>query len=107
MGILDSQNTVIVPPASLAANALITEAREVYNRMLASFAGGARYFWANPDGLTPQEIADALGTSGEEVFSLHAKLGVLLSEVNPSAVSEVASMVGQFSYDESGRVIIE
>ena len=67
MGILDQPNTVIVPPASIAANALITEARDVYTRMLSSFTEGARYFWQNPNGLAPQEIADALGAAGVEV----------------------------------------
>ena len=106
MGILDQPNTVIVPPASIAANALITEARDVYTRMLSSFTEGARYFWQNPSGLTQQEIADALGAAGVEVFALHGKLGALLAEVNPAAIAEAIAVVGEFTYGEDGRVTI-
>lgn len=106
MGILDDQNTVIVPPASMAANALIAEARDVWNRMNASFTEGAKFFWRHPDGISPQEIADAMGTAGVEVFSLHARLGQLIASVSPDAVSEGMSYVGEVSYADDGTVTV-
>ena len=106
MGILDEQNTVIVPPASVAANSLINEARDVWNRMTSSFTEGSKFFWANPSGISPQDIADALGTAGVEVFSLHALLGQLIATVNPDAVSEGMQFVGEVQYGEDGRVTV-
>jgi hypothetical protein len=106
MGILTDQNAIIVPPASMAANSLIGEARDVWNRMVGSFNESAKFFWSHPGGLTPQEIADALGETAVEVFTLHGKLGQLIAGVDESAVSPSVGLVGEFTYNEDGTVTI-
>lgn len=107
MGILDGQNQSPIPPASVAADRIIAEAREVWARLVLSFNESAIFFWQNPDGLTPIQIAEALGTSGKEVFQLHGKLGELIASIKPAAIADGLSVVGQFSYREDGSVNIE
>lgn len=106
MSILDNPSAVVLPPASIAANSLVVEAREVWGRMVSSFNESAVFFWRNPEGLSPQEIADALGPAGQEIFSLHAKLGQLIASVNPAAIADGLAVVGQFEYREDGSVHI-
>ena len=74
--------------------------------MVASFNESARFFWSHPDGISPQEIADALGASAVEVFTLHAKLGQLLASVEESSVQPAAGVVGEFTYNDDGTVTI-
>lgn len=106
MGILDEQNTVIVPPASIAANALISEAREVWNRIRLSFEEGAKFFWAHSDGIAPQDIADAMGTAAQEVFSLHAKVGELMEQVQPGSTATGMAVVGTVEFLPDGTVSV-
>lgn len=106
MGILSDPTTTILPPASVAASALVEELRTTWARMVGSFNAGAIFFWKNPDGLTPQQIADALGASGAEVFRLHGKLGELIAEIDPAIASETMQIVGEFQYEADGRVTI-
>jgi hypothetical protein len=106
MGILDEQNTVIVPPSSIAANALVSEARDVWTRISSSFTEGAKYFWANPQGLPPQDIADALGSAAQEVFSLHALIGQLMEQVKPGSTAAGMEVVGTVEYGEGGVVTV-
>ena len=63
-------------------------------------------FQQNPQGLTPDEIAAALGTNAQEVFALHYKLGQLIGSVKPEAIAEGASIVGEFNYNEDGSVTV-
>ena len=63
-------------------------------------------FWQNPQGLTPDEIAAALGTNAQEVFALHYKLGQLIGSVKPEAIAEGFSLVGEFTYNEDGSVTV-
>lgn len=40
---------------------------------------GIDYVWANPYGLTPQEVYDALGTNGQKANDFHYALTVVLA----------------------------
>lgn len=107
MSILDNNPTVdIVPPATRVANQLVNMTVRSYQQMVDSFNRGAIMFWQNPQGLTPDEIAEALGTNAQEVFSLHYKLGQLIGSVKPEAIAEGVSIVGEFAYNEDGSVTI-
>jgi hypothetical protein len=92
-------------PAVKIAAQLKTDAKFLYGHMVTAFNKGSKLFWQNAQA-TPTEIAAALGTDAVEVFSLHAKLGALLAEVNPAAIVEGAAVVGQFEYNENGTVTV-
>lgn len=92
-------------PAAVVAAEIKSRAVATYQHLLAVFQTGAQMFWANPSA-TPAEIAAALGTNGAEVFRLHGQIGQLLAAIDPAAVAEATSVVGQFSYGEDGTVSV-
>lgn len=107
MSILDNNNGPDpVPPAKMAANRLINQARITYQQMVQAFNQGSRVFWANGMGANPVDIAAELGTDAKEVFELHYKLGQLIASVKPEAIAEGASIVGNFTMNEDGTVTI-
>jgi hypothetical protein len=91
-------------PAEIAVS-LKLQAKNVYNNMLGVFNRGSKMFWDNPNA-TPEQIALALGSDGKELFSLHYKLGQLISTIDATAISEGSSVVGQFTMNEDGTVTI-
>lgn len=108
MGVLDNNNPQrpTVPPASLAANRVKMLTRQTYQQMVQAFNQGTKIFWQNPNGVSPAEISAELGADAKEIFELHAKLGALLASVNPEAISEASSLVGQFTMNNDGTVTI-
>ena len=104
MSILDNAPGNLVPPATRVANQLINMTVRSYQQMVDTFNRGSIMFWQNPQGLTPDEIAAALGTNAQEVFQLHYKLGQLIGSVKPEAIAQGLSVVGQFTYNEDGSV---
>lgn len=91
-------------PEEATADALAGEAREVWQRIVASYNDASLFFWANPSGLAPQAIADALGTKGKDVFQLHYRLGEFIASIKPEAIAKGLEVVGAFSYREDGSV---
>ena len=87
------------------AESLKLQAKNIYNNMLGVFNRGSKMFWDNPNA-TPEQIAAALGNDGKELFSLHYKLGQLISTIDATAISEGSSVVGQFTMNEDGTVTI-
>ena len=104
MSILDNGPGNIVPPATRVASQLVNTTVRTFQQMVDSFNRGSIMFWNNPQGATPEEIAAALGTSAQEVFSLHYKLGQLIGSVRPEAIAEGLSVIGEFTYNEDGSV---
>lgn len=87
------------------ANRLKDQAKNVYNTMVSVFIRSSKMFWDNPNA-SPEEIAQALGTDAKQLFELHYKLGQFIAEVNPSDISEVSSVIGNFTINENGTVNI-
>lgn len=107
MSILDRDPANQMPdPAVMAAQRLIRMTKHTFDQMVNSFNEGARIFWANQMGATPEEVAVELGTDAQEVFYLHARLGELIALVKPEAIQEGASVVGYFQLNEDGSVTI-
>ncbi len=64
MGILDNNNQ---DEAKIVADSLVSEAVGLYNHMNETYTNGTYRFWKHPL-LTPQEIANGLGSKGKELF---------------------------------------
>ena len=105
MSILNNQPPQPVPPADRVSRQIKQQAKMTYQQLLQVFNNGARQFWRNPQA-TPAEIAAALGTDAVEVFTLHGKIGALLASINPAAIADGASVVGEFTYNEDGTVTV-
>lgn len=108
MGVLDNNQMPIntVPVSVRAANKLKGMANQTFQGMVNAFNAGASIFWNNPNGATPQEIANTLGSDAKEIFELHAKLGSLIASIKPESIAEGSSVVGQFTINEDGTVTI-
>lgn len=106
MSILDQGPINVMPVNIKVANQLINMTVRSYQSMVDSFNRGAILFWHNPQGLSPAEIAEALGTNAKEVFQLHYKLGELIGSVKLEAISESLSIIGEFTYNEDGSINI-
>ena len=88
------------------ANRIKNHTRQTFQNMVNSFNEGSKTFWQNPRGLTPTQIAEALGTDAKEVFELHYALGQLIANVKPEAIAEGLSLIGQFTMNEDGTVTV-
>lgn len=106
MSILDINPVPQLTNAQIIANTLKGATVQTFQMMVNSFNSGAKKFWDNPQA-TPSEIAQALGSDAKEVFELHYALGQLLSSIKPESIEQGLSVVGQFTINEDGTVIIE
>lgn len=106
MSILNDEPINEPQPAEIAVQRLIQITKRTYQQMVNSFNEGSKIFWQNPDGLTPAEMAMALGTDGKEIFQLHYKLGELIASIKPETIQEGLSVIGQFMMNEDGTVTI-
>lgn len=92
--------------ADQVSSRIKNQTKQTFQNMVNSFNEGSKTFWQNPRGLTPTQIAEALGTDGKEIFQLHYKLGELIVSIKPEAINEGLSLIGSFSYSEDNRIII-
>lgn len=106
MSILDDNNiNENIQPVQVA-NRIINQTKQTFNNMANAFNEGAKIFWQNPRGVSPESIASALGTNAKEVFELHYKLGQLIATIKPEAISSGISIIGSFTMNEDGTVTI-
>jgi hypothetical protein len=92
--------------ADQVSSRIKNQTKQTFQNMVNAFNEGSKTFWQNPRGLTPTQIAEALGTDGKEIFQLHYKLGELIASIKPEAINEGLSLIGSFSYSEDNRIII-
>ena len=104
MSILEN-NPPEITPAQRSAKILIRSAKSLFDQMVSTFNSGTSTFWNN-NSATPSEIADVLGDDAKELFELHYKLSLLISEIKPEAISESLPLVGNFTMNEDGTVTI-
>lgn len=60
--------------------------------------------WENPQGLTPQQVFDSLGTSAGELFQLSAVLVQTVNTVQPNTLD--AAQPYQFTVNPDGTVTV-
>lgn len=105
MSILDNVQENLSPPEIIAKN-IINQTRYTYSQMLRAFNEGTKTFWQNQNGISPADIATALGSNAKEVFQLHYALGQLLGSIKPEAITNSLNIIGQFTMNEDGTVTI-
>lgn len=106
MSVLDREFNDEPEPAKMASRRLIMMTKHSFDQMVNNFNEGARVFWQNPRGASPEDIAKELGTDAKEVFELHYKLGQLIGSVKPDSITEGNSLVGNFTMNEDGTVTV-
>jgi hypothetical protein len=106
MSILDRDFNDEPEPAKVAALRLMMITKNTFNQMVNIFNEGARMFWQNPRGASPEEIALELGTDAAEVFMLHSKLGQLIRDIRPGPINDGSAIVGNYTINEDGTVTV-
>lgn len=111
MSILDRDPDArpVIPPDQIASKDIKIDTYNTFQRMASTYNVGARLLWNNPNGASPNEVAVALGTDAQEIFSLHYQLGQLIQTVKPEAISEGLSYVvsGAIIYNPDGSINID
>lgn len=89
MPLLDQTNTEISTEAKqeLAAKRIKRTVIATYGQLQNAQSQLAQAVFANPQGLTPQQVFDALGTEAGELVALNAALISFLSTITGEAVS--------------------
>jgi hypothetical protein len=103
MSVLDS---LASDSAQDAARNLRNQAFTIFMRLKGHYEDTLQSFWQNPQA-TPQEIADALGTSGVELFQLHGLLYTFLKAARPSEPLTELTALGAFTPNQDGTIIID
>ena len=77
---------------------------ETYQGLIESYASIRQMVWDNPQGLTPQEVLDALGTSGAELFQLSGLLVNTVNTAQPDTLS--GDQPYEFTVNPDGSVVV-
>jgi hypothetical protein len=106
MGVLDNNEAVTnLSLQERVARKIKNQTKSSFGTLCGIFNDGAKLFWQN-DRAKPSEIAAALGSDAKEIFELHAKLGALISSINPQGISQGLSVIGQFTMNDDGTVTV-
>lgn len=64
--------------------------------------------WDNPDGLTPQQVADIAGENGGKLMSFHAGLTnfIVAAATADGVAPDIALPTHNFTVGEDGRVTV-
>lgn len=85
---------------------LILTTKKAYQILVNTFNQTSIMFWTNKQKFSPQQISDALGKNGKELFEIHGKLGEFLTSIDPEAIDLGLSVVGDFEFLEDGSIKI-
>ena len=86
------QETEVTPPtpAKDRADSIRSQVKNTWHRVLMSHKRGMETLWGNlPEGTTPQDVIDELGTDAADVFALSASLAALIGTIDADAVVHV------------------
>ena len=61
-------------------------------QLLQSFRALYGEVWKNPDGLTPQQVCDALGTKADNLFVIAGTLVNALSQIDPAGLGAMVNL---------------
>jgi len=86
------QETEVTPqsPAQDVAESIRMQIKGTWNRILMTHQRGMAAIWNElPEGTTPQDVLDELGTDAADVFTLSAALATLIGSIDADAVVHV------------------
>ena len=104
----DNEENVVMVGANPTdvADRLILTTKKAYQILVNVFNQTSIMFWTNEQNFSPQQISDALGKNGKELFEIHGKLGEFLTSIDPEAIDLGLSVVGDFEFLEDGSIKI-
>ena len=83
-------------------------AAQNYQMLVQAQRQGIQVVWENPQGLTPQQVVDGLGTSAVKIFDLHAQLTEAIIDIAAidGVTPEIALPKKNFTRNSDGTVTI-
>ena len=87
-----------------AARRIKQMATELFSGMGDTYQGIREIVWQNPQGLTPQQVFDALGTEGAELFQLSSLLVQTVNAAKPDTLD--GSQPYNFTVNDDGTVTV-
>jgi len=101
MNILQETEVTLPSPAEDAAESIRTQIKGTWNQILMAHQRGMATIWNDlPEGTTPQDVLDELGTDAADVFTLSAALATLIGSIDPDAVVHVPEGVTVTANDD-------
>lgn len=106
--------SLLTQPSSIAAKQDAAKARiaaitrAVWNDLQIRQRDGMELFWQNPDGLTPQQVADAFGTDAAKLFTFNTALVEFLVAVGTSegVAPNISAPTNAFTVNPDGTVTV-
>lgn len=77
---------------------------ETFQGLVGTYVELKQTVWENPQGLTPQQVFDALGTNGGELFSLSTLLVTTVNTVIPGTLTDTHPY--EFTINPDGTVTV-
>lgn len=105
MSILDQQVGAPQPTAAQRAHRVKQHIASTYRQTVHAHQHGMKLLWDTPEGITPQDVIDALGTDAAEAFALSASLATLIESIDADQVVSVPDGV-TFTANPDGTVTL-
>ena len=83
---------------------IIGRSRGCFEAMVATHNSLMELFWNHPQGLTPQQVSDSLGTAAASLFILGGQLQQLCNAVKPESCPKLPSHA--FTINPDGTVTV-
>lgn len=93
---------------TIAARQLKNMAQQQYSNLCRMQKQGMKYLWENPDGLTPQEVCDSVGTDASLYMLAHGALtSCIISAAQTSGIDpDITLPTNAFTINANGTVTI-
>jgi len=94
--------------AARSANILLNSAKFNYQQMVRAQKDAIKIVWENADGLTPQQVCNALGTKASKLFDFHAALTdcIIYIAERDGVQPDIAAPTNMFAHNPDGTITI-
>jgi len=102
MSLINQAGAIVLTDVQKQATAvarLKTINTDVFNYLVKQFTTAYDVVWNNKDGLTPQQVLDAVGTDATQLFIVSGKTQDLVNTVVPNTLPQTALQVPTFNQD--------
>lgn len=103
-----SQDTSLEAKQTRAAARIKSLTSQNYQQLLRAQKSGIDLVWRNSEGLTPQQVCDALGTSAGKIFAIHGTItdALVAAQTADGVAVNVALPTNAFTVNQDGTVTV-
>lgn len=98
------QELTLEQKQELVKKRIAKKSYETLQGLIGAYGDIKTMVWNNQQGLTPQEVFDALGTNGAELFQLSGLLVQTVNAAKPGAINPAQPY--EFTINEDGTVTV-